>query len=103
MLTINNPEHAKQRAKVKPLTLEDEQKIVLCLNMCIDDELPTTIRYLQRLIHNYENYRHFFEVVGGWEGYEKIVSEHDKLSGYINTLYFHNEIQKNAEQILKDK
>lgn len=119
MLTINNPEHAKQRAEVKHLTLEEQTEAVNSINNLfkalrfIDNPAVNEIMYqterngglylLQRLIYKYENYRHFFEVVGGWEGFNKIVSEHDKLSDYINILYYHNEIQKNAEQILKDK
>lgn len=74
MLTINNPDDAEKRQNVKPLTVEEEKNVTADLSFFLE-ESNATLEYcdkVQRLIHNYENYRHFFEVAGGWEGLSKL-------------------------------
>lgn len=116
MLTINNPDDAEKRQNVKPLTVEEEyMSISFIHNLLINLKFIGSeavlelvrqvkegeqIKLLQRLIHNYENYRHFFEVVGGWDGLSKLQEDNDKLKDFINTLRFHNVINEDANQIL---
>lgn len=56
MIHFNNPEYAKERQNVKPLTLEQEKNIVAHLNLYFSD-MPIMQKKLQRLIWNYENLR----------------------------------------------
>lgn len=104
MLTINNPDDAQKRQNVKPLTVEEEKDVIAYLSFFLE-ESNTPLSYydkIQRLIHNYENYRHFFEVVGGWDGLSKLQEDNDKFTDFINTLRFHNVINEDANQILKN-
>lgn len=113
MLKINNPEHAKQRAEVKPLTLEEEQMAVGIINnyatslyFLRDRDSKEIARQfvksesyelLQRLLWSYENYRHFFDVVGGWEDVsKKWISVSERLPEYdVNVLVY--ELKHNSE------
>lgn len=75
MLKINEP--STERQNVEPLTVEEEQIAISALNTFIASHntlLNTKADpiIVQRLIHNYENYRHFFEVAGGWDGLAKL-------------------------------
>jgi len=58
MIHFNDPDYAKQRAEVKPLTLEEEEVVASILNRVCDPilgiEHPHT-HLIQRLIWNYEN------------------------------------------------
>jgi len=59
MIVYNSAAHAKQRQQVKPLSMEEIQAIVSCLNHTYIPESHTDIREaLQRLIFDYENLCH---------------------------------------------
>lgn len=62
MIHINSREHLKQRQEVKPLTMEQEDRVVEILSFKLtpffsDDEEQ---QLLQNFIYLYENYKHFF-------------------------------------------
>lgn len=100
-LSINNPEHSKQRAEVKPLTMEQERQLISLLNEMLkpvdgmkgeDKKFGEEFKSrLQRFIHNYENLRHFYHVVGGWDGLEKI---HKDNCATIGEIVINNSIEK---------
>lgn len=86
MITYNSPEHAKERQNVVPLTdnenkivvaalsrmlsiMEDEELSLMKDNYSQDEYVKSTI---QRLIDHYSNLQYFHDVVGGWEGLDKI-------------------------------
>lgn len=57
---FNSPEHIKEMQEVKPLTLEEEQNIVNEINDTLLYLYPGFKDNLQRLIWNYENYKHAY-------------------------------------------
>lgn len=67
-LSINDPNRAKQRQSIEPLTEHDLKAIVSDLNQGVIRNED-----IQRLIDEYENLKHFYTVVGGWEGYERLL------------------------------
>lgn len=58
-LHINSREHLKQRQEVKPLTIDEEDNLILNLSIFSSD-MPELKSKLQQLIYLYENYKHFF-------------------------------------------
>lgn len=73
MIKINNTE---ARQGVEPLSPEDLTKLVNFYNFDFDKFPPNyePVVYTQRLIDSYQNLQHFWDVVGGWEGYNKLLT-----------------------------
>lgn len=68
MIHLNNTE---ARQKVEPLNTYHIEKSVAIINskeFHSDEEKYV----LQNLIDSYQNLQHFWDVVGGWEGYNKL-------------------------------
>lgn len=61
LLKYNDPETVDQRSAVKPLTLEEEEKVINFLNQgfILHNLYDAQIELLQRFIWNYENLNHF--------------------------------------------
>lgn len=68
-LHINSREHLKQRQEVKPLTMEEEDIAVDCMNDLIGlfkskygtrQVYEYRFKLMQSMLYNYENYKHFF-------------------------------------------
>lgn len=103
MLTINNPDDAEKRQNVKPLTVEEEDTAIKYFNynfhLYTRHMSEPGMVLLQSLIHNYENYRHFFEVVGGWDGLSKLQERviSTPFDGYSNPVA--EMLQKGIETI----
>ncbi|HYE68029.1 MAG TPA: hypothetical protein VEA58_05415 [Anaerovoracaceae bacterium] len=76
----DNPVYVKARQESKPLELEEVHELVSFLDTNMKNN-PVFAGLLQRLIFDYENLKHFFNVVGGWEGLENI-KQHQWDEGY---------------------
>lgn len=63
-IKFNDPEYAKQRQEVNPLSLEEMQDVVEVLNDMCHGFKPTfkRIESIQRMIFEYENLKHSNEV-----------------------------------------
>lgn len=76
-LTYNNPERAKERANVVPPSIEEMGIAIYCLNSFIgfasvfaedESDKERTYNLFQRLLDDYENKLHFYNVNKGWQG-----------------------------------
>lgn len=67
-LTYNNPERAKERAEVVPPTDLEMAYIVQTINHFVPKELIQTRGDIQRLLDDYENKLHFYNLNKGWQG-----------------------------------
>lgn len=87
MIQLNHPD----RRNVTPFTnnqLEDSQYIINRALIFMDNnDYPLTdnhylsdkdcISMLQNLISSYQNLQHFWHVVGGWDGLNKLLVQHE--------------------------
>ena len=75
MIIFNDPAHSKERAKQKPLNLEEQQETVDAINMLLDKMVWTGVlaearrEYyedkLQAFINDYQNLDHYRATTGG--------------------------------------
>lgn len=85
MLNYNStdPEHIKARRNVVPPSVEEIKELETILNALIYSALKNSVEpnyrakfdsditLLQRVLHDYQNKAHFYDVVGGWDGHNK--------------------------------
>lgn len=74
MLNYNStdPEHIKARQNVVPPSVEEIEILTSHLNSILPHYGSIIIETLQRLLHDHQHKSHFYDVVGGWEGYNKL-------------------------------
>lgn len=72
-----DPEHIKERQNVLPPTVEEIKNF--CLNVGFLFSLSPELKgILQRLLNHHQNLQHFHDVVGGWEGLNRLKG-HDNI------------------------
>lgn len=85
MIQLNHP----QRQDAKPLTQEEFNNTTVIINRCLkvmgNFDYPLSpnekisdidsINLLQNFVNSYQNLQHFWDVVGGWDGLERIKKE----------------------------
>lgn len=80
-MTLNynstDPEHIKSRQNVVPPSVEEMEKIVNEIEEALyfslmDKRLRHSLELFQRLIYDYQNKSHFYDVVGGWDGLNRL-------------------------------
>lgn len=75
MIKLNNTE---ARQGVKPLSSDELHNAVTLMNLFLKqggfNPLPIEIENWQNMLDSYQNLQHFWDVVGGWEGYNKLLA-----------------------------
>lgn len=75
MLNYNStdPEHIKARQNVVPPSVEEVSIAVNRINRALRDFIePHQYEVIQLLLHDYQNKSHFYDVVGGWDGLNRL-------------------------------
>lgn len=91
MIKLNNTE---ARQNVEPL--HQDQLQYMCESMSQSFSMkPNSIIMGQRLIDSYQNLQHFWDVVGGWEGLDKVKTLQNAINAVTNGM---ERIQSDIEQ-----
>lgn len=94
-ITYNNPERCKERENVVPPTIEEMKDLIGVLNQHLFllenqgifmEDIEKLSKVYQRHIDHYSNLQHFYDVVGGWEGYEKLLRSNPNTSVVLDVV-----------------